>query len=65
MVMIDQAVSVMPEQRRAVFTLSRKHNLSHKEIAEKLGISVKTVEYHISKALSSLRYMIKILVFLI
>lgn len=65
MVMIDLAVSVMPEQRRSVFTLSRKYNMSHKEIAEKLGISVKTVEYHISKALSSLRDMMKILLFFI
>lgn len=65
MVMIDLAVSVMPEQRRNVFILSRKHNMSHKEIAEKLGISIKTVEYHISKALSSLRDMVKFIIFFI
>lgn len=65
MIMVEMAVSVMPEQRRKVFTLSRKHNLSHKEIAERMGISVKTVEYHISKALSSLRSMLKILIFFI
>jgi len=65
MVMIDLAVSVMPEQRRTVFTLSRQQMLSHKEIAERLGISVKTVEYHISKALSSLRNILKIAVFFI
>ena len=65
LLMINIAVSAMPEQRRKVFTMSREKNMTHKEIAETLGISVKTVEYHISKALSTLREMTKILVFFI
>lgn len=65
MMMINIAVSAMPEQRRKVFTMSREDNMTHKEIADALGISVKTVEYHISKALSTLREMTKILTFFI
>lgn len=63
--MINIAVSAMPEQRRKVFVMSREKNMTHKEIAEELGISVKTVEYHISKALATLREMTKILIFFI
>lgn len=56
---INMAVSLMPEQRRKVFMMSRKEGASHKEIAASLGISVKTVEYHISKALSTLREIVE------
>lgn len=56
---INMAVSLMPEQRRKVFIMSRKEGASHKEIAASLGISVKTVEYHISKALSTLREIVE------
>lgn len=56
---IADAVSIMPEQCRKVFLLSRKHEMKNKEIADHLGISVKTVEKHISKALSVLREQLK------
>lgn len=65
LLMVNIAVSAMPEQRRKVFTMSREKNMTHKEIADVLGISVKTVEYHISKALATLREMTKILIFFI
>jgi RNA polymerase sigma-70 factor (ECF subfamily) len=58
-VFINIAVSLMPEQRRKVFVMSRIKEKTHKEIAESLGISVKTVEYHISKALASIREIMK------
>ena len=45
----------MPDQRRRVFSLSRYEELSNKEIAERLNISVKAVEKHIGVALSKLR----------
>lgn len=45
----------MPEKTRLVFKMSRIENCSHQEIAEALGITVKTVEYHISNALRLLR----------
>lgn len=49
------AIELLPEKCRMVFSLSRFENLSHKEIAEKLGISVKTIENQITKAMKMLR----------
>lgn len=45
----------LPEKCCAVFMESRLKGLSNKEIAEKLNISLKTVEKHISKALQLFR----------
>ena len=47
-------VREMPERRREVFELSRYSNLSYKEIADIMEISVKTVENHL---LAALRYL--------
>lgn len=52
---IDVVVETLPEKCRKVYILSRRNQLSHKEIAEKLNISTKTVENHISYALKALR----------
>jgi RNA polymerase sigma-70 factor, ECF subfamily len=52
----DTAVANMPDKRREVFELSRKEGLKYAEIAERLSISVKTVEAHLSKALDDLRH---------
>lgn len=52
---IDREISALPEKCREVFILSRKEQLSHKEIASYLNISVKTVENHLTRALKSLR----------
>ena len=49
------AISALPEKCRVVFNLSRFEQLSHREIAEKLGISVKTIENQITKAMKMLR----------
>ena len=53
------ALEKLPEQQRTVFMMSRFDQLSYKEIAERLGISIKTVETHIGKALKTLRTSIK------
>lgn len=45
----------MPEQRRAVYTLRWEQELSYTEVAELLGLSIKTVEKHVSLALKELR----------
>ena len=48
-------LAAMPEKRREVFLASRFDGLKYNEIAEKLGISVKTVEAHMSAAFKQLR----------
>lgn len=48
-------ISRMPQKRREVFIMSRYCNLSNQEIADRLRISVRTVEKHIEVALKDLR----------
>jgi RNA polymerase sigma-70 factor (ECF subfamily) len=50
-----QALLQLPEQSREVFRLSRLEHFSVQEIALRLNISAKTVEYHITKSLRLLR----------
>ncbi len=52
---IDKAISCLPKKCREVFRLSYIMGLSHKEISEKLGIAVSTVENHVYLALKQLR----------
>jgi len=56
---VDNLVSELPERQKEIFVLSRIEGLSHKEIAEKLKISTKTVEYHITLAVRFLRNKLK------
>ena len=50
-----EALNELPEQCRTVFQLSRFEDMKYREIADKLDISVKTVENHMGKALKLLR----------
>lgn len=59
MKIIRQTLFQLPEQTRKVFIMSRFQYKSNKEIADELSISVKGVEYHISKALKYLRVALK------
>ncbi len=52
---VQRAIASLPEQCRHVFELNRFEELKYREIAEHLGISIKTVENHIGKALRLLR----------
>lgn len=52
---VNRLLSQMPEPVRTVFLLSRYEYFKNKEIAELLGISVKTVESRLSRALAALR----------
>ncbi|MFK7924288.1 MAG: RNA polymerase sigma-70 factor [Bacteroidia bacterium] len=52
---IREAIAALPERCREAFVLSREEGLSYQEIAQRMGISPKTVEGQISKALKLLR----------
>jgi len=52
---LKQAINELPEQCRTIFQLSRFEELKYAQIADELGISVKTVEAQMSKALKRLR----------
>ena len=56
---IHEAVESLPDQCRLVFKLNRFEELKYKEIAEQLGISIKTVENHMGKALKIMREKLK------
>jgi RNA polymerase sigma-70 factor (ECF subfamily) len=52
---IRQALTELPEQCRTIFQMSRFEELRYREIAERLQISVKTVEHQMGKALRIMR----------
>lgn len=52
---LDQAIADLPERCRQVFVMSREQGLTHAEIARILGVSVKTVESHVWRAITALR----------
>jgi RNA polymerase sigma-70 factor (ECF subfamily) len=52
---LQEAIATLPEKCREVFLLSKMEGLKNREIAAKLNISEKTVERHMSLALSKLR----------
>lgn len=49
------AIDALPDRCREAFLLSKRDGMTYREIAEELGISERTVEHHISKALRILR----------
>lgn len=53
--LVDKAVRELPERTLQVFLMSRYEHKSNKEIAAALGITVKGVEFHVTKALEQLR----------
>ncbi len=58
--LISHALQQLTPRQREIFEMSREAQLSHKEIADKLGISINTVQEHISTSLKLIRtYLIK------
>jgi RNA polymerase sigma-70 factor, ECF subfamily len=52
---IDQAIAALPERRRTIFAMHRDQQLTYSQIAGALGISIKTVETQMGRALKTLR----------
>ncbi len=57
--LVQNTINQLPERCRIIFSLSRYEQMSYREIAKQLDISVKTVENQISKALKELRIHLK------
>lgn len=56
---IMRAIEELPEQCRIIFKMSRFEQLKYQQIADQLGISVKTVENQMGKALKHMRLRLK------
>ncbi|GHT62839.1 hypothetical protein AGMMS50239_17320 [Bacteroidia bacterium] len=56
---VQQTIAHFPEQTSRIFVMSQYEDKSNKEIAEALGLSVKSIEYHITKVLKALRFSLK------
>ncbi|WP_258103454.1 RNA polymerase sigma factor [Marinoscillum sp. MHG1-6] len=57
--LIRTQLEQMPDKRRLVLEMSRFEGLTNKQIAHKMGISVKTVESHLTLALQTFREVLK------
>lgn len=62
--LVKLTIDRMPEQRRKVFLMSRQEEMSHTEIAERLGVSIRTVERHIYLALGELKKVLYLFFFM-
>lgn len=56
---IAEFIEELPDKQKEIFKMSRNEGLSHKEIAEKMGVSTKTVEYHINQSIKHLKNRLK------
>ncbi len=61
---IEKEIDSLPPKMAEVFRLRKDQQLSNKEIAEQLGISVQTVETHMKRALKILRTRFAIILYL-
>lgn len=56
---IDNAINTLPTERQRIFRMSRFDGMKYQQIADELGISIKTVEAQMGKALKTLREELK------
>ena len=56
---LKNAIDSLPDVIRESFVMNRIEGLTYKQIAEKEGVTVKAIEYRISKSLTILRELLK------
>jgi len=56
---VNQAINLLPPKCKAVFLLNRYEDMKYREVANHLGVSIKTVENQMGKALKRLRSHLK------
>jgi len=56
---VEEIITQLPDNHREYFVMSRKEGLSNRAIAEKMGVSDKNVEYHLSRAVKILKEKLK------
>ncbi|MDR6786118.1 RNA polymerase sigma-70 factor (family 1) [Pedobacter africanus] len=62
--LIEKEIQALPPRMREVFELSRKENLSHKQIAERLGTTEQTVKKQMTNTLKILKTKLGLMVYL-
>lgn len=62
---VDATLKKLPPKTKQIFILSRFQNLTYNEIAEKMNLSNKSIEYHISRALEKFRIALKDYIYLL
>lgn len=63
LMIIQLTLEKMPKRRRLIFKLSRFKGLSHKEIADKLDVSIRTIEHQVYLALIELKKILVLFIF--
>lgn len=56
---INETLNSLPDKTKQIFILSRFENLTYSEIARRMNLTDKSIEYHISKALEKFRISLK------
>ena len=57
--LVEEAIDKLPEKTKDIFLMSRNRHQKNSEIAKKLDVTEKAVEYHIARALLLLRSELK------
>lgn len=62
---VESTLNKLPQKTRQVFILNRYQGLSYRDIASQMDLSIKAIEFHISKALSQLRFSLRDFIYLL
>ncbi len=57
--LIQEAFNELPSKTQMVYQMNRDQQMTYEEIAQILQVSIKTIEYHMTKALAHFRYRLK------